>query len=77
MEFVVNGRTMSLTRDEVNVRLNGVKPEIGQKHFVVINGQEYPVKQAYEVALGIDRDEFRSSRARSLFTRLGFTLIER
>jgi hypothetical protein len=77
MAYTINQRTVSLTRDEVISRLTGVRPELGQKHFVNVDGIDYPVKQALEVVTGIERNEFVATLARSIFRSLGFQLKER
>ena len=77
MNVTVSGRTVSLTRDVVVSRLADISPEAARKYFVVFSGQEYPFKQALEVVSGIHRNEFISYHARSIFNRLGFSLVER
>jgi hypothetical protein len=75
MDFVVNGRPLSLTAEEVERRLHGVTPEPIQTHGVRIDATIYPVKQALSLATGLPRDDFTSQTARRLFSRLGLELI--
>lgn len=53
----------------------GVRPEPGKRHFVVIGGEHYPVKQALARVLGLERSEFLPQGARRIFGALGFRLV--
>lgn len=75
MDFIVNGRPVSLTAEEVERRLRGVRPEQVQTHGVRVAGTVYPVKQALAVASGLFRSDFTSQTARRLLRRLGCDLI--
>jgi len=73
MDFVVNGKMMSLTADQVERRLHGIAPESVQTHGVRVAGTIYPVKQVFALATGLGRDEFTSQTARRHLTMLGFS----
>jgi len=74
MEFVLRGRVYRLTKEEVEVKMREVEPEPVRKHYVVINGRKYPVKQVIEACLGIPRLDFTTQQARRILSRLGFEL---
>lgn len=74
MDFVLNGQTLSLTPQQVEMRLSGLSPEAIQTHGVEVAGMVFPVKQAFAVATGVPRTEFTSQTARRLLARLGFTI---
>jgi hypothetical protein len=73
VSFVLNGRLIRLTAEQVEAAVDGITPEPVRVHAVEIRGQSYPVKQVFELATGADRSEFTSYRARQLLNRLGFT----
>lgn len=72
MRFTIEGVEYELERETVIGRLRGRPPEPIQIHWVEIEGVRFPVKQALNVALGLTRESFRSHRARSVFSGLGF-----
>lgn len=46
MDFVLNGRTLSLDPETVRVRVAGVSPDAIGTHWVQIDGRHWPPKQA-------------------------------
>ena len=58
------------------MRLSGVAPESIRDHAVQVNGVWYPVKQAFEIGVGVRRSEFISHTARRHLSTLGFPLRE-
>lgn len=62
--FTLNGTRYELSSDVVEARLVGVMPEPIREHAAQVNGVWYPVKQAFEVAVGVPRSEFISHTAR-------------
>lgn len=74
VQFVLGGRTYELRRSDVEVRLAGVRPRAISTHAVRVNGDWYPVRQAFEAASGIPADLFNSHTARRHLTRLGFEI---
>jgi len=75
-EATVNRRRVRLTREQVIEALRGVKPGRIQGHAVEVEGTWYPVKQAFAVASGVARLDFRTIQARHALERLGFTISE-
>jgi serine/threonine protein kinase len=76
MRFTLNGKRLELTADDVRCRLRGVEPAPIRQLGVRIDGRLYPVKQAFEVATGIERSAFVSHTARRHLAALGFELVE-
>lgn len=72
--FTLNGTRYELSSDVVESRLSGVRPESIREHAVQVNGVWYPVKQAFEVAVGVPRSDFISHTARRHLAALGFPL---
>src|SRR5258708_4774514 len=72
MRFILNGTPFELTADEVRDRLRHVEPERVHQLAVRVDGRQYPVKQAFEVATGVPRSEFISHTARRHLASLGF-----
>lgn len=72
LSFVVNGKTLRLTRAAVEGAAQGAEPEHIQSHAVVVGGKEFPIKQVFSLATGLDRLDFNSSIARRQLHRLGF-----
>ncbi|MFD5826907.1 hypothetical protein [Lentzea sp. NPDC060358] len=70
--FTLNGHRHTLTRGQVEAVLAGVEPEAVREHAVVVNGVLFPVKQAFELAVGVPRSEFNSHTARRHLAALGF-----
>ena len=73
--FVVAGRSITISPDDVRRALRGVSPEPVQVWAVQVDGRSYPVVQALEAATGVPRSATRSARARDVLTALGFRLI--
>lgn len=72
--FKINGRTRTLSRKEVEVAMRGREPESVRSHAVVVAGRQFPVKQVFAIATGLDRLDFTSEVARRHLDRLGFEL---
>ena len=72
--FTLRGTRYELSRELVESRLHGVAPAAIREHAVEVNGVWYPVKQAFEVAVGVPRSEFISHAARRHLATLGFPL---
>ena len=75
MHFTFNGSVMQVEPEQVVLRLDGVEPEPVREHGVRVGGTVYPVKQAFEVGVGVRRQEFTSQTARRLLSKLGFEVI--
>lgn len=63
-----------LSRDEVEVTMQGVSPEAIRAHYVIVGGRRFPPKQVIGAVTGLDRSAFISTQARSILDRLGFTV---
>lgn len=74
MRIKIGGNDVDLTVDGVRRAVSAAQPESIRDHFVEVDGRSFPVKQAIEVATGIDRSDFTTHQARSLLRRLGFSL---
>ena len=72
--FTLNGTRYEVSSEVAQSRLDGVVPEAIREHAVQVNGVWYPVKQAFEVAVGVPRAEFISHTARRHLAALGFPL---
>lgn len=72
VRFTLNGRRYELSRVMVEARLTGAIPEVVRKHGVNVNGTWFPVRQAFEIAVGVPRSEFISHTARRHLAALGF-----
>lgn len=77
MEFIINGDTYHLDRDTVTARLRGRSPEPVQTHWVEVAGTRFPVLQALEAVIGLNRRNFNSLSARAQFARLGFATSDK
>ena len=73
--FTINGRRIVGTTREVEAALRGVVPDKVRVQSVEINGQVYPVVQAFAVAFGVDRADCITKVARRVFQRLGFAVF--
>lgn len=72
MRFTLNGDHFDLDRSVVEARLTGHEPEPIRAHWVEINGQQWPPKQALELVIGVHRSKFTSDTPLRQFRRLGF-----
>lgn len=72
IDFVLSGVQMELDEERVRAAVAGVSPEPARAHVVAVDGAEYPVKQVFSAATGLDRLDFTTNQARSILKRLGF-----
>ena len=72
MRFVMDGVEFELTAEQVCSRLKSHVPQDIHEHWVVIDGQRWPVKQALAIATGTDKSRFVSRTARRHLRNLGF-----
>lgn len=75
IDFRLNGRQMSLDDAGVEAQVRGHEPEPVRQHAVEINGQLFPMKQAFALATGLDRLDFTTNQARTQLRRLGFRVV--
>jgi hypothetical protein len=73
--FVVAGRAVTVSADDVRQALRDLPPEPVQVWGVEVDGTLYPVVQALEAVSGVPRGSTRSARARDVLSALGFRLI--
>ncbi len=73
--FLIAGRTLTISPDDVREGLRGLGPEPVQVWAVEVDGTLFPVVQALEAATGIPRASTRPARARAVLTALNFRLI--
>jgi hypothetical protein len=73
MEFVLNGQERSLDAEIVRARVRAAPPDPIRAHWVEVDGQRWPPKQAFRIATGITDEPFVSHFAMRIFRRLGFT----
>ncbi len=74
MRATIRGVTIEISPGTVEEALAQVEAQGIRDHFVVVGGRRFPIKQALEAVTGIDRSDFTTHQARSLFRRLGFVL---
>lgn len=70
--FRVAGRQLELAPVSVEERVLDSTPEPVRDHFVVVAGRRFPPKQVLALLTGLDRSDFTTGQARSIFRRLGF-----
>lgn len=71
--FQLHGKTYTISRDDVFRAARSVPPEAVMKFYVEIDGRRFPPTQLVRVAAAT-RDPAYSHNARSILTRLGFTV---
>ncbi len=76
MRHHIRGITYEFDRDDVLIATQGRWPGRGRNHFVVIEGREWPVKEAFRLVVG-GRPSFHTNHAKRAFDRLGFELRRR
>ena len=74
ISFLINGKRLTLADQSVRAAVHGLTPEPARAHVVDIDGAAFPVKQAFAAATGLDRLDFTTNQARTVFKRLGFTV---
>ncbi len=71
MRIVLNGEAYEIDAHAARARLGGHPPEPIQTHWVEMDGQRWPPKQALEVILGVQRAAFTTYRASDILRRIG------
>jgi hypothetical protein len=72
--FTVGGTIFSMSREEIERKLKGVKPEQIRQYYVTVGGRDYPVKQALEVSAGLLRSGFTTQDAIRVLRKFGLPL---
>jgi len=73
-QFTVGGVQFTLSREDVEVKLKDVAPEPVRELYVMVNGQQFPIKQALAEAAGMQRGMFTSHDAMRVFRRLSIPI---
>jgi len=76
LRFIIDGKVFHASRRSIKARLAGVRPESITKHYVVVDGRAYPVKQVFSYGFELPRMTFTSQRALAALVRLGFEVGE-
>ncbi len=77
MKFTIHGKAYDLTREKIIQAMKQVSsnPIDGRnKHYVEINGKDYPIKQVIHLATGLPYLAFTASYAYRILARLGFNV---
>jgi len=73
MKFLVGGREIELTKDEVIEAMVDQEPELVREYFVELPSGWFPPKQIFECVTKWSRATFTSHEAIRVLNRLGFT----
>lgn len=74
ISFMLAGRQLTLSADDVRTSLAGHHPESIRQYWAEIDHVRWPVKQVIALATGIPRTDFQSQNGRRLLARLGFPI---
>lgn len=72
IEFRLNGVHHQVTTEEALGRIRAAIPDQVRTHWVEIDGERWPAKQALEAVIGVSRNEFVSHTAVRILAALGF-----
>jgi hypothetical protein len=72
VEFQLGGQNYNLNKEDVEDRLKHVAPADIRKHYVLVEGRRYPVKQALGAAIDRPVTDFISTDAIRILSNLGF-----
>lgn len=70
--FVIGGQPLSLSKQQVIVKLKSVKPGRYTEHIVEVGGVWHPLKKAFAIVTGLDLLKFQTAQALTAFEKLGF-----
>jgi hypothetical protein len=73
-KFTIGGVGFSLSKGEVEQKLQNVEPEAVREVSVEVNGKRFPVKQALAEAAGLLKGNFTSHDAMRVFRKLSLPL---
>ena len=73
-QFTVGGVQFQLTKEDVEKELKSVAPEPIRELYVVVNGVQFPVKQALAESSGLQRGAFTSHDAMRVFRKLNLRM---
>lgn len=77
MRVTIRGKKYNITKEAIERRMRGFKPEEGRVYFVEINGKEYPIKQVIKRVFNLPMAGFNSQDAFGILTRLDYRIITR
>ena len=69
--FTIGGRQHSVSVSRVTKGLSGVEPQPVARYFVTVNGNRYPLKQAFSKGTGLPPVAFNSQQAYRILTSIG------
>jgi hypothetical protein len=69
---VVGGRSFDFSKEDIEWRMKGVRPEPIREHLVELLDTVYPPKQVLATVTGWDRTSFTTMEAQRVLTRVGF-----
>lgn len=72
VDFTINGQRVSLDVADIQRAAKDLVPGSIRSHVVEIDGIEYPVKQVFSEATGLDLLDFTTNQARRALRSLGF-----
>lgn len=75
LEFSVSGKRIRLSSKDVLPILRAAKFGPIRTHAVSVDGELYPIKEAFARVSGLDLLDFNTNQARTWFRRLGFEAI--
>lgn len=73
-QFTIGGKSVSLTRNEVEEALKQIRPEPIKKYSVRVGGMDFPIKQAVALAAKLPTAAFITTDAYRVLSRLGFEI---
>lgn len=62
MGFTHRGHEYDFTRTDVETRMRGIEPDRIYKHYVQVNGRDYPVKQVARACMGVHEQKTNESQ---------------
>lgn len=74
LSFTVGGSGFSLSREEIERKLKGACPEQIRQYYVIVNDEEFPVKQVLEASAGLLRSGFTTQDAIRVLRKFGFPM---
>ena len=77
VQATIAHRDFTLDAAEIERTLRDVLPEPLGDHYVVVTGKRFPPKQVISSITGLDRADFNTHQARSVLSRMGFTVGRR
>jgi hypothetical protein len=73
-KFTVGGTEFTLSKADVELRLDGVEPEVIRELYVEVKGVMFPIKQAFARVTGMQRGGFTSHDAMRVFRKLSLRI---